>query len=791
VLIVACGVGLGGSAAFAKRVRSTPRALSGSEFQGGDGDQLDSNGPGIDWQGLKALGRVNYKADCPPGVMSPCPTASDDIFGGGSKELSPGDWSLDVQNGGGANPAKGNILDSYWSFEHGTGDAFLYVGFTRQESAENGNSTVFITFELNQVAEPWFNGHASIPCRTTGDILVTFQPHGDVLDIFQVQEWHTTGEDSTTHCATEGTLEDLPVVFPPSQGANVEAAFNHSSIENFLPPASVATIGAGEFGEAAINLSSVLAGDQDPCSTFGSIWMHSRASSQSEQAQLKDYLAPTPFSIATCKAAPKLSSTASGTTNPGGHGFRHVRLGARIFDTAHLSDGVNPTGTITFGLFGPNDPTCSGHPIFRSRSTVTANGPYNSRAYTPTAVGVYRWRVRYSGDDNNDPAGPTACGDPNETVRITPAHPKIATVASARTILGNPITDSATLSGGVHPTGKITFRVYGPDNDACAGKPADRSSATVSGNDTYESRPFTPTQAGTYRWVAKYSGDENNRAAATHCGDPGESVVVVARPTPPPAMPELTSTASTGGPVGSPIHDTAHLSGGSNPTGSITFYIYGPDSADCDTPAAPPSSVSVSGAGDYKSAPFTPTVPGTYRWVAAYSGDANNAATATGCNEETVVVTGAPPEPSKAQPSISTQAAPVSVRSGAAVGDTALLAGGSNPQGTITFRLYGPDDSACSAPPVFVAEQNVIGNGHYPSPLPTPPIPGTYRWVATYSGDANNASAASRCGDPGETVVVEPAPVHQQPEKPTPKPKPPTPPRPPAPPNPSPPPVTG
>lgn len=124
---------------------------------------------------------------------------------------------------------------------------------------------------------------------------------------------------------------------------------------------------------------------------------------------------------------------------------------------------------------------------------------------------------------------------------IAPAHPAIRTVASGATVLGNPISDSATLSGGSHPTGTITFRVYGPDDSTCA-TPADTSSATASGNDTYHSGSFTPTTVGTWRWIADYSGDHNNDPAATGCRDPGEEVVVSAAP--PPAAPDLSSTAS-------------------------------------------------------------------------------------------------------------------------------------------------------------------------------------------------------------------------------------------------------
>jgi hypothetical protein len=41
----------------------------------------------------------------------------------------------------------------------------------------------------------------------------------------------------------------------------------------------------------------------------------------------------------------------------------------------------------------------------------------------------------------------------------------------------------------------------------------------------------------------------------------------------------------------------------------------------------------VTGAGRYSSGSFSPKRAGTYRWVAAYSGDPNNAATASGCGD--------------------------------------------------------------------------------------------------------------------------------------------------------------
>ncbi|MDQ1415588.1 MAG: hypothetical protein QOF81_1201 [Acidimicrobiaceae bacterium] len=41
-----------------------------------------------------------------------------------------------------------------------------------------------------------------------------------------------------------------------------------------------------------------------------------------------------------------------------------VTVGATIDDTAFLSGGDGPTGTITFRLFGPSDPSCARAAVF-------------------------------------------------------------------------------------------------------------------------------------------------------------------------------------------------------------------------------------------------------------------------------------------------------------------------------------------------------------------------------------------------------------------------------------------
>jgi hypothetical protein len=99
---------------------------------------------------------------------------------------------------------------------------------------------------------------------------------------------------------------------------------------------------------------------------------------------------------------------------------------------------------------------------------------------------------------------------------------KIVTTPSGGVPAGGTISDSAKVTGGLSPSGDVTFQLFGPGDVTCTTPIATRT-GTLSGG-TASSGPVTAGGAGTYNWVAIYNGDANNSSVISPCGS--EKVVV-------------------------------------------------------------------------------------------------------------------------------------------------------------------------------------------------------------------------------------------------------------------------
>jgi hypothetical protein len=326
---LACGLVMlvcGAAPAGAAPLSTTSAPLPGSSFQGADGDQDDA-APLIDWQGLAGAERVQHRSD---------PNDDDTAFAGGSKEGEPGEWDLTTESDG-VDPAKSNILDAWASVDQPGTDTFVYLGFAREAG---GQATTYVAFELNRNSRLWRNRQdARIPCRSDGDLLVSYQATGNNVAVV-IQRWETTAYDDATGCATSGRLENFPGV---TANVNAQGAVNSGTITSRLPGfyAPGEPIGAQKFGEAALDLAALASeGFDDSCLAYRSFWMHTR-SSNSPDSNMQDYVAPRRIDVRTCSASGTkfFDANANGERDPGEPGIPRFQVWAD-----YDGDGVHDAG---------------------------------------------------------------------------------------------------------------------------------------------------------------------------------------------------------------------------------------------------------------------------------------------------------------------------------------------------------------------------------------------------------------------------------------------------------------
>ncbi len=121
---------------------------------------------------------------------------------------------------------------------------------------------------------------------------------------------------------------------------------------------------------------------------------------------------------------------------------------------------------------------------------------------------------------------------------------------------------------------------------------------------------------------------------------------------------------------------------------------------------------------------------------------------------------------SKAKPALATKPTASRVTLGEAISDTATLTGGDSPIGTVSFNVYSSTDTGCKTPLNEKPLTATLSGGAATSPKFTPSAPGTYQFLASYSGDQSNEAVAGTCGEAAEQVKVEGSigPIKAQPQ---------------------------
>ena len=239
------------------------------------------------------------------------------------------------------------------------------------------------------------------------------------------------------------------------------------------------------------------------------------------------------------------------------------------------------------------------------------------------------------------PAPPNPCPTPDPGVfSMAPTASGAAATACAG------VTFSASAPD---PSGVVTFTSGSTIILSPPGGPTGSDRCTINYSFSVLKMPATDTNlpaTGTQTRVNARLQVTSSPSGLMPAGNPTLEITVV------PATPGL-STHVAKSPVvrGASVSDTATVTGVSGvatPTGNVTFRLYGPGDASCS--AAPvTTSTNALAAGSAQSTPFVPATIGTYRYTAAYSGDANYAPVQGPCgaaNESVLVLASAsrPPD---------------------------------------------------------------------------------------------------------------------------------------------------
>ncbi|MFL6181292.1 MAG: hemagglutinin [Actinomycetes bacterium] len=499
---------------------------------------------------------------------------------------------------------------------------WLYFGWERDSNSGSG----FIAYEFMQNAapvgcaydtaddatliancNPWAN-------RRAGDFMILWDQQGGSKDLY-LRTWSGTGTNLTLGA-------------PTLLNSTVSQA--QYSADGFR-------------GEAAVDLTATIFGGSTACKTFANT-IPSTVTGNSDTADYKDTILQTAPPITNCTSSTVTTpKTAAGGDIPAaGLSIGNGVVGVKDSAVVSLTGGTaTPAGSVAFSLCKVDSPglcTTGGTTVGSTNLTGTA---YPATVVSPTAyvtsAGRYCWRAVFSGDSAN---GIPSSSDSSATecFTVNPVTPTLSTTASAGVNLGGSVSDRAALSGlatqpanpvinltgasGAAAGGTITFKLYGPND--CTTVAYTSPTVSVNGNGNYDTPnpQFVPTAAGTYHWVAQYSGNSPNNMGTTHnaaCGDSNEDVVVS-------TVASSMTTAQRWVP-----RDSATISApaGGDLAGTVSFDLY--KSNDCSGTAIYSTTRPVAGASpvtvstvDSASQPAAQSSTANFSWNVSYD-STNNA----------------------------------------------------------------------------------------------------------------------------------------------------------------------
>lgn len=426
---------------------------------------------------------------------------------------------------------------------------------------------------------------------------------------------------------------------------------------------------------------------------------------------------------------------------------------------------------------------CVAQPVYREGGiAITALGEYQTAEVSVRSPGTIHWVERIVSQGRTVHEG--SCGVPHE--RTVTEQPGVVTQAPPQAMVGELLTDTATVTGRFAPNAaySLRFEAYRAEESA-EGVPL-----CTADNRIYRSERIPVREPGDVVapgfvarwehgtkvwWVETLSMDTGSGSERLHrgsCGLDTETTEI--------GRPEVTTVAPEAAVVGDTITDTAVVSGAladtENARWELTFAGYR-GSADSDTPVCTPETqlfdtgpTPVTGPGEY----FSESVPvplgwaGPVWWVETLwliEGDTRTPALRGECGatQESTVIS---------EPSVATRASGV-VATGEVMRDVAEIAGEltQRPGAThdLVFEGYrgdasltGTDAATCTADTALFRTDPVpvTAAGELESPELTalPEFGDTVWWVAVLRLHADGETTEmvrGVCGAPEETTTVQ------------------------------------
>ena len=210
-----------------------------------------------------------------------------------------------------------------------------------------------------------------------------------------------------TGCATEGTLEDFTDF---TDNVDAQGAVNDGPIADFLPgfawPGGM--IPTNLFIEASLNLTVLLEEINDsPCFSFGSTWMHTRAS-LSDDSNMDDLIAPEPLLFGNCTASGVKyhDLNADGDQDAGEPGLGGFRIWADYDNDGVLDNDLDAIPEAGEEPFDDTDPVTGAYTITKIEDP---SGTYSLREKLVSGPGTDGWICSEPTTTGTTPAGQFPC----------------------------------------------------------------------------------------------------------------------------------------------------------------------------------------------------------------------------------------------------------------------------------------------------------------------------------------------------------------------------------------------